>query len=215
MGFLGRSALIAAAILALGLSACNKAGVASATGDMSLGNPQAKVTVVEYASASCPHCAAFNNEIFPAFKANYIDTGRVFYVYREFLTEPTAFAGASYLLARCAGKNNYFKVLDEIFHDQKHIYETKDIVGGLNRAGALVGMNEKAVRACVDDQKAGKALNARVDLYMDRDKITGTPTFLIGDARLEGDQTLAQLDKAIVAAEAKAGKPWRPGRKHR
>src|SRR5579871_3142309 len=78
--------------------------------DMTLGSPKAKVTVIEYASASCPHCARFNNEVFPAFKAKYVDTGRVFYVFREFLTEPASLAAAAFLTARCAGKGKYFGV---------------------------------------------------------------------------------------------------------
>src|ERR1700759_4001989 len=65
--------------------------------DMTMGSPHAPVTVIEYASASCPHCARFNNEVFPAFKAKYIDTGRVFYVFREFLTAPAEVAAASFL----------------------------------------------------------------------------------------------------------------------
>ena len=78
--------------------------------------------------------------------------------------------------------------------------------------------DEKAVKATLEDDKATKALNDRMDLYLSRDKITGTPTFFVGGARFDGEQTLAQLDTAIVAAEAKAGKPWRgaarPKRKH-
>lgn len=186
--------------------------------DMTMGHPHAPVTVIEYASASCPHCAKFNNEVFPAFKATYIDTGRVFYIFREFLTQPVSLAGAAFLVARRAGPANYFKVLDEVFHDQQHIYQTGDIMAGLNRAGAVAGLDEKAVKAALEDDKATKALNDRMDLYLNRDKITGTPTFFVNGARFDGEQTLAQLDTAITAAEAKAGKPWRahprPRRKH-
>ena len=186
--------------------------------DMTMGHPHAPVTVIEYASASCPHCAKFNNEVFPAFKATYIDTGRVFYIFREFLTQPVSLAGAAFLVSRCAGRANYFKVLDEIFHDQAHIYETHDMLAGLKKAGAVGGLDEKSVKACLEDDKATKALNDRMDLYLNRDQITGTPTFFVGGARFDGEQTLAQLDTAIVAAEAKAGKPWRgaarPKRKH-
>src|SRR5665213_2186956 len=84
-----------------------------------MGDPRAKVTVVEYASASCPHCARFNNDVFPAFKAKYIDTGKVRYVLREFLTEPVQVAAAGFLLARCAGKGKYFGALDDFFHGQE------------------------------------------------------------------------------------------------
>ena len=74
--------------------------------DMVMGNPKAKITVVEYASASCSHCAAFAIDVFPAFKAKYIDTGQVKYVFREVLTEPVQRAAAGFILARCTGKQN-------------------------------------------------------------------------------------------------------------
>jgi protein-disulfide isomerase len=207
------AALGCAGALSAGLALTTPAKAAPllmfALDDMTMGNPHAPVTVIEYASASCPHCARFNNEIFPAFKSTYIDTGRVFYIFREFLTQPVSLAGAAFLVARRAGRANYFKVLDEVFHDQAHIYESHDILAGLNKAGAAGGLDEKAVKAALEDDKATKALNDRMDLYMSRDQITGTPTFFVGGARFDGEQTLAQLDTAITAAEAKAGKPWR------
>ena len=82
---------------------------------MSLGDPKAKVRVIEYASASCSHCARFNNEVFPAFKAKYIDTGRVHYTLKEFLTPPVEVAAAAFLLARCTGKDRYFSTLDAVY----------------------------------------------------------------------------------------------------
>jgi protein-disulfide isomerase len=171
---------------------------------MVMGSPTAAVTVIEYASASCPHCARFNNEQFPAFKAKYIDTGRVFYIFREFLTPPASFAAASFLIARCAGKDKYFSVVDAVFHAQAEIYQTQELHDHLLKIAGAAGLDEKAVDACLADQAAIKALNARVDHYVSRDGVNSTPTFLIGDQRLTGEQTLASLDVAIAAAEAKA-----------
>src|SRR5580700_5874084 len=134
MRFFGHPLLIAA-LMTLGLAACSKSGGAAvSTDDMQMGNPQAKVTVVEYASASCPHCADFNNEVFPAFKAKYIDTGKIHYVFREFLTPPAEVAAASFLIARCAGRDKYFSVLDTIFRGQEQMYQSGDIRGALLRA---------------------------------------------------------------------------------
>src|ERR1700744_6017788 len=121
---LAAGALIATPVL-------GAAVMAPSTDDMSLGNPDARVTVIEYASASCPHCAHFNNEVFPAFKAKYIDTGRVHYVFREFLTAPAEIAAASFLIARCAGRDKYFSVLDSIFRGQEQMYATGDVKGTL------------------------------------------------------------------------------------
>ena len=98
--------IVLTAVAALSLAACGQAGGKTAVGDeMVLGNPNAKVTVIEYASASCPHCARWNEDVYPAFKKKYVDTGKVKYVFREFLTPPTEVAAAGFLLARCAGKD--------------------------------------------------------------------------------------------------------------
>jgi protein-disulfide isomerase len=193
-------------VLGLALAVCLPLVALAATAtqeDFSLGNPKAPVTVIEYASASCPHCARFNNDVFPDFKAKYVDTGKVHYVFREFLTDPVDVAAAAFLTARCAGADNYFKVLDAFFHGQQHMYETGDVHAALNSAGAVGGLSEQQVMDCVADDAAAKALNDRVDHYIKDDHIEATPTFVIGDQRLQGEQTLDSLDKAIAAAEPK------------
>ncbi|MEY4256174.1 MAG: hypothetical protein RLZZ141_1401 [Pseudomonadota bacterium] len=93
----------------LSLAACGQGkGGAVTDEEMSMGKADAKVTVIEYASASCSHCATFNAEVFPAFKTKYVDTGRVKYVFREFITPPAELAAAGFLTARCGGKDKYF-----------------------------------------------------------------------------------------------------------
>jgi protein-disulfide isomerase len=176
------------------------AAPAAPADDMSLGNPKAKVTVIEYASASCPHCAHFNNEIFPAFRAKYIDTGKVHFVFREFLTAPAEVAAASFLLARCAGKDKYFSVLDAIFRGQQQMYATGDVSGALLRAAKDAGMDASQAQACVDNPTANQALEARVQRYAKDDGISMTPTFVVNGKKLEGAPTLADLDTAIAAA---------------
>jgi len=168
--------------------------------DMTLGSPKAPVTVIEYASASCPHCARFNNEIFPAFKAKYIDTGKVRYVFREFLTEPVEVAAAGFMLARCAGNDKYFKVLDAIFRDQQKMYESGDVRGVLLKIGQDNGLTEAQYMACLTNETTKNALFKKVDGYVAHDHIESTPTFLIGDQKLEGERPLADLDAAIAKA---------------
>jgi protein-disulfide isomerase len=112
-------ALIAVAGVLL-LAACSR-GSATSTDDMTMGDPKAAVKMVEYASASCSHCATFNNTVFPAFKAKYIDTGKVGYTFKEFLTPPVEVAAAGFLTARCAGKDKYFSVVDAIFRAQNEV----------------------------------------------------------------------------------------------
>jgi len=157
-----------------------------------MGNPKAPISVVEYASASCPHCARFNNNVFPEFKAKYIDTGKVHYQLRELLTEPQDFAAAGFLTARCAGKDNYLKVVDAIFHDQEKMYQSGDLIGGLRAVGARFGLSKDELDACLRDPKAVAALKARV---ADAEKagVNSTPTFIINGKKLEGETTLGDL----------------------
>jgi len=205
MARLSRRLVLAAATLAL-LAGCNKSATslgAPGPGDMTMGNPNAKVLVAEYASVACPHCAAFNNDVFPAFKAKYIDTGKVHYVLHEMLVggqAEQALAAAGFLLARCAGKDKYFAVTDEIFHAQQQIFTSGDLRGGLWRIAQSLGMTEPQFNACIGDQNALKALNGRIDKAL-KDGVNSTPTFIINGKKIEGEQTLAELDKAIAAAE--------------
>jgi protein-disulfide isomerase len=194
------SAALAAGLLSAGLSAQAQPVTAE---DMTLGNPKAAVTVIEYGSAACTHCAHWNNEVFPAFKAKYIDTGKVRYVFREFITAPPQLAAAGFMLARCTGKDKYFSTLDGVFHAQDEIFRTGDIKTPLLAVAAKAGMNEQQFLACVTDEKGVNALNARVDTWVNTAKINVTPTFDVNGKRFEGRQTLEALDAAIAAAQKK------------
>ena len=195
-----RLALIAAAgLLVAGPALAALTDPNLAPEDMTLGNARAKVTVIEYASASCPHCARFNNNVFPAFKAKYVATGKVHYVFREFLTQPVEIAAAGFLLARCAGKAKYFSVLDDFFHQQSKIYDTGDAKAVINAVGAKAGLSEADVQACLANETAAKALNDRVQRYVAAG-IDSTPTFVINGKALDysgHEVNLADLDGAI------------------
>jgi protein-disulfide isomerase len=190
------------ALTVLSLAACAKGGGQVTSDDMSMGNDKAPVTMIEYASASCPHCAEFNNDVFPAFKAKYIDTGKVHYVFREFLTPPEDVAAAGFMTARCAGRDKYFSVLDAIYHGQHAMFLSGDIHGALLRIAESAGLNETQFNTCINDAAGLKALNDRVQTYIDRDKINGTPTFVINGKTLNGEHSMADLDKAVAAAQA-------------
>jgi len=203
---LARRFLVASALAAaLALGGCAKPAADGAmkpqADDMSLGDPAAKVQVVEYASASCPYCAAFAIDVFPAFKAKYVDTGKVRYTLREYLTDPAAIAAAGFLLARCAGKDRYFPVLDAVFRGQAEMVKTGDVRGVLARiAKSPGGLTEAQLDACMRDEAAEKALAARADRHLHADKVTVTPTFIINGRRFEGGMTLPELDAAIAQA---------------
>jgi protein-disulfide isomerase len=200
-----RPLVAVALVAALALSGCAKHVadpiMASRPDDMSLGSPQAKVQVIEYASASCPHCAQWNAEVFPIFRARYVDTGKVRYTLREYLTDPEAIAAAGFLLARCAGKDRYFPVLDAVFKGQDEMVATKDVKGVLARiAKDPGGLTDAQFDACMRDTAAEKALEARADRHEHVDKIESTPTFIINGKRTEGEMTLPELDAAIAQA---------------
>ncbi len=166
-----------------------------------MGDPKAKVTVVEYASAACPHCARMNNDVLPQLKKAYIDTGKVKYVFREMLTDPVPFAGTAFMMARCGGDKNYFALLDDVFHQQQAIYESGDLPGGLLKIGAKYGLDENKIDACMGDD-AIKALNDRV-ARAGKDGVDSTPTFLIGDDKLIGERSYEELAAAIDKQLAK------------
>ncbi|MCR5873275.1 DsbA family protein [Phenylobacterium sp. J426] len=198
-----RLLLIAAAGASLALAGCSKGGAGSAASaeDMTLGDPNAKVKVVEYASVTCSHCAAFNETTFPAFKTKYIDTGKVHYTFKEFLTPPEQVAAAGFLVARCAGKDKYFTVIDALFRGQQEMFQSGDMRGGLLRVAQSAGMTEEQFNACVADEAALTALNSRVEKAIRQDGIQATPTFVINGKKVkEGDITMAELDAAIAEA---------------
>ena len=209
MNTLVRSLAVAALSFGL-LTACSgKSGGSASTadGDMDLGDPKAPVTLVEYASATCVHCARFDKTVFPSLKARYIDTGKVHYVFREFLTAPEQVAAASFVLARCAGKDKYFQVVEAVFRAQDEMFSTGDTRGPLVRIARSMGMTDEKFQACTSDTAALDALNKRVQHAIDVDKISGTPTFIVnGKTIASGETTLETLAKAIDEAAAAAKK---------
>ena len=196
--------LILALAAVLTLAACSKGGSAVSADEMSMGNPNAKVTVIEYASVACPVCAEWNNTTFDAFKKKYIDTNKIHYVFREALTGNQALAGSGFLLARCAGKDNYFKVTDAVFRSQDQMYEpgSENLRPGaarevLSRIAQQVGMSDDQLTKCLTDAKAITALNDRVIKFAKQDNVEATPTFMINGKKYEGEKTLAELDAIL------------------
>lgn len=193
-----RPIAIAAAVWCLAAGAV--AGVMDPeSGDMALGSAKAPVTVIEYASVGCPHCAEWRHDVFPALKAKYLDTGRVRFVLREMITGDPTIATAGFMLARCVGPDKYFQVVDEVYQRQPQMW------GKVPNAGAVLGeiakdagLTEDAYEACIDDQKGLDALNARVALH-NKDKVDSTPTFFVNGKRYDEPLTLAQVAAAFHA----------------
>jgi len=204
---LDRRALIGTGLaLAAAPAVARAAPLPPAEGDMTLGSPKAKVQVVEYASLSCTHCAHWNNEVFPVFKTRFIDTGKVRYVFREFLTQPYEFAAAGYLLARRVGSARYFQVIDAIFRQQDAIFQSQDLWGGLLKIGQGFGLTEAQFTAALQDKAALNAVNARVEKAAERDKVQFTPTFFVNGERYDGGLPIETFAGAIAKAAAEAPK---------
>ena len=164
--------------------------------DMALGSAKASVTIVEYASMSCPHCAAFEENVFPMLKSKYIDTGKVRFVFREFPLDIKAAAAS--MLARCIANDDagkFFGVIDALFKQQDPLMEqTKDT---LKLIGAQAGMSEQAVEACEKDQALLDKLSADQKFAYEVLKVDATPTFFINGEKLKGAMSFEELDKKI------------------
>lgn len=204
-----RAAIVSAAALAAACSAEPAASAApavpAAPGDMSVGNPAAPVHVVEYLSLTCPHCAHFHDEVWPAFKAKYVDTGKVYFTIRELLTAPAQVAAAGFLMARCKGDQaSYFKIVDEVFDSQSR-WQQGNIKPIFLEIAKKNGLTEAQFEACITDEAAQEALGKRLEYATKTDKVTGTPTFFVNGVQMSNQEvpTLADLDAAVAKAGAK------------
>lgn len=199
-----RKLLLGATALAL-VGGCNNAGGAAISADdVVLGAENAPVTLIEYASTTCPHCAAFHAEVWDELKANYIDTGRVRFVFREFPTPPPAVAVAGFQLARCGGAapEQYFVRISELFRQQQAMFASGSMEGIRRRLieiGAAAGLSEEQVNECITDSSAGDRVN-RIIEGARQYNITGTPTLILNNRKLEPTPaTYEDLARAIEA----------------
>ena len=168
-----------------------------AFGEMTLGPDTAKVTVIEYASATCPHCAAFYNDTFGALKKEYIDTGKIKFVFREFPHQDAALA--AFMLARCAPKEKYFPLIDVFFSTQPEW--TQNPLAGLNKIAQQAGFTQESFDACMKNETVAKEILA-VRSKAEGFGVTGIPTFFVNGERFEGETTIeafrAKIDPLLT-----------------
>jgi protein-disulfide isomerase len=165
--------------------------------DMALGPADAPVTITEYASMTCPHCAAFNATVFPKIKAEYIDTGKIRYVFREFPLDIKAAAGA--MLARCIAKDDggkYFAVVDLLFRQQND-WVVKNTTDTLTRIGKQAGLSAQAVDDCLKDQALLDKITADQKYAGEVLKVDSTPTFFVNGEKIKGETSFEEFDKKI------------------
>jgi protein-disulfide isomerase len=165
--------------------------------EMALGPANASVTIIEYASMTCSHCAAFNANVFPKIKSEYIDTGKVRYVFREFPLDIKAAAGS--ILARCIAKGDagkYFAVIDMLFKKLDEWSLPADpLLGFLGLR--YPGMSEESVETCLKDQALIDRLSADEEFAHKVLKVNATPTFFINAERIKGAISFEEFDKRI------------------
>ena len=165
--------------------------------DMALGPANATVTITEYASMTCPHCAAFTEKVFPKIKTEFIDTGKIRFVFREFPLDIKAAAGS--MLARCIAKDDaqkYFTVIDLLFKQQND-WVLKNTTETLTRIGKQSGLTQAAVEDCLKDQKLLDKIAADQKFAAEVLKVSSTPTFFINGEMLKGEQSFEEFSKRI------------------
>jgi protein-disulfide isomerase len=165
--------------------------------DMALGPANSPVTITEYASMTCPHCANFNESVFPKIKSEYIDTGKIRYVFREFPLDIKAAAGS--MLARCIAKDDapkYFAVIDLLFRQQND-WVVKNTTETLTRIGKQAGLSQQAVEDCLKDQALLDKIAADQKFANEVLKVNSTPTFFINGEMLKGETSFEEFSKRI------------------
>ncbi|MCC6920627.1 MAG: DsbA family protein [Alphaproteobacteria bacterium] len=171
--------------------------------DIGIGDPNAKVKIVEYASSGCPHCAHFALNELPQLKTAYLDTGKAYFVLRDFPLDNVA-AGAS-LIARCLPPEKFYPFMDTLFQQQNvwHSPETKDPEAELKKLAAAAGMDEAAVDACWKNDANFTVLKATMDEANRVLDVNSTPTLFIDGVKAEGDHSFFALAEKINAELAK------------
>jgi protein-disulfide isomerase len=163
-------------------------------GDVMIGSDKAPVTIIEYASMTCPHCAHFEETTLPELKKRYIDTGKVRYVMREFPLD--ALAAAGFMLARCAGKDKYEAVIETLFAKQPD-WVVQQPIEPLKAIAKQFGFTEDSFNACLANQQVLDNIQAVRDHAVQKLGVNSTPTFFVNGKRLVGDVTIEQLAKEI------------------
>jgi protein-disulfide isomerase len=166
-----------------------------------LGAPDAPVTIIEYASMTCPHCAMFHEKTYPELKKKYIDTGKVRFIFREFPLDPLAAAG--FMLARCAGEGKYFPMIEILFHQQKTWAVEKPLPPLLTIA-KQAGFSQQSFEQCLANQKLLDDIEKVRDRGAKEYGVSSTPTFFVNGKVQRGAPTIEELDK-LIEPHLKAG----------
>ncbi len=164
--------------------------------DHAIGNPNAPITVVEYASVTCGVCANWHETVKDDFMEKYVKTGKVRFVYREFPTPPVSLANAGHLLANCAPDDKFFDIIAVQFKRQKQIFSSSDIKGEYIKMAKSVGMSEEDFEKCMQNEEEMNRLESIIEEGINAG-VTGTPTFFI-NGKKEKVYTIEDFDKKFA-----------------
>lgn len=170
--------------------------------EMSMGSPKAPVTVVEYASLTCPHCREFTVDRLPALKKKYIDTGLVRLIYRDYPLDGYALRAS--MIAHCAGPKKFFSYVDAYFEQQSE-WVKGDPMKGLKQVAKASGMSDDKIDSCLADKDLAKHIVAGAQAAKETLDITGTPSFLIDGATFTGAMPVEQFEALFDTALLNAG----------
>lgn len=163
--------------------------------DRILGDPNAPVTIIEYASLTCPHCAQFHANTLPDIKKNWIDTGKARLVYRDYPLDGVALqAGA---LARCVDEDRYFGFLDVLFRSQTQWARSSDPVGALGQIARLSGMDADAIDACFANTEVMNGILEGQQTAQQKYDISATPSFIVNGEKITGGRSAEEFEKIL------------------
>jgi protein-disulfide isomerase len=165
----------------------------SPIGEMAMGPETAKVTIVEYASSSCPHCANFYKTTFKDLRKDYIDTGKVRFLFREFPHNDAGLAG--FMLARCVPKEKYFPVVDMLFEQQEMWLQAP--LDGLFKIAQLAGLTRAQFDACLKNEEVAKGIIGVREMASNEFGVKSIPTFFVNGEMLKGESTIEEF-KALI-----------------
>jgi len=166
--------------------------------DLVQGSASAPITIVEYASMTCTHCAAFHDTTWPELKSKYVDSGRAKFILREFPLDPLA--TAAFMLARCAGPDKRNLLVDQLFNQQKTWAFVDKPIEPLLALVKTVGFSQTDFETCLRNQDLYEQVNQSRERAAEAFNIDATPTFFVNGRKLTGELTIVEFDKAIEAA---------------
>ena len=164
-------------------------------GDEVQGAANAPVTLIEYASMTCPHCASFHETTYPEMKKKYIDTGKIRFIFREFPLDTLAMAGS--MLARCAGKEKFFPLIETLFAQQKE-WVTQKPMQPLLAIARQAGFTQQSFDECLANQQVQNGIEEGRQRAVQRLNVQSTPTFFINGKLFRGTLTMQELDKEMA-----------------